>query len=85
MASHMKTTLDIADPLLKAAKVAAQREGTTLRALVERGLKLVLRNPRPTRGFRLRDLSVTGQGLQPEATGRTWAELRDLTYRGRGD
>jgi len=30
----MKTTIEISDPLLKKARVAASREGITLRALV---------------------------------------------------
>jgi len=38
----MKTTIDIADPLLDEARKLAAREGTTLRALVERGLRVRL-------------------------------------------
>ncbi len=37
----MKTTLEIADPLLRAARSLARRRGTTLRALVEAGLRKV--------------------------------------------
>jgi hypothetical protein len=35
----MKTTLDIPDPLLREARTVAARERTTLRALVEQGLR----------------------------------------------
>ena len=35
----MKTTLDIPDPLFREAKMAAAREGTTLRAVVTRALR----------------------------------------------
>jgi hypothetical protein len=42
MGSHMKTTLDLADPLFHAAKAMAAQQKTTLRALVEEGLRLVM-------------------------------------------
>ena len=38
MVTHMKTTVDIADSLFEAARRAAARERTTLRALIEEGL-----------------------------------------------
>jgi Arc/MetJ family transcription regulator len=38
----MKTTIDTADGLVKDARRTAQREGTTLRALVEDGLRRIL-------------------------------------------
>lgn len=85
MGGSMKTTVDIADALLEEARTAADREGTTLKALLEAGLRAVLadrRKPRPP--FRLRDASFRGEGLQPGVTEGTWEPVRDAIYEGRG-
>ncbi len=64
MGTHIvKTTIEISDPLLVEAKTVAAREGTTVRALVEEGLRHVVRARRPakTARFRLHDASVRGR------------------------
>lgn len=71
MVTHMKTTINISDPLLEAAKKAAAREGTTLRALIELGLRQVIETRKRGGVFRLRKASFRGQGLQPAATDLT--------------
>ena len=75
----MKTTLDIADPLLREAKQLAARDGTTLRALVEQGLQQVVAQRSPkAKGFRLRDASVGGKGLTDDfknATPDQWLHM----------
>jgi hypothetical protein len=80
----MKTTVDIADGLLERAKKLARRRGTTLKALIESGLQLVLREDQSREKFRLRDASVGGKGLRPEWRNRAWDEIRDASYEGRG-
>ena len=44
----MKTTLDLDDELLVKAKAVSARERKSLTALIEEGLRLRLRNRRPT-------------------------------------
>jgi hypothetical protein len=80
----MKTTIDIADPLLAEARRAAAEDRTTLRALVEEGLRTVLARRTRTPQFRLRDASVDGQGLQPGVSSGDWDHVRALIYEGRG-
>jgi len=80
----MKTTIEIPDPVFAEAKRVARREKSTLRALVEEGLRLVLERRGEEERFQLRDASVGGQGLRPELRGASWDEIRDLAYRGRG-
>jgi hypothetical protein len=80
-----KTTLEISDPLLRDAKKLAAREGTTLRALVEQGLrKVVSDKSHRNRPFRLRKVSFQGEGLNPELAEAGWDRIRDLSYEGRG-
>jgi hypothetical protein len=85
MGTHMKTTIDIADSLLAEAKATAAREGTTVRALVEEGLRRVMpEHGRKTR-FRLRDGSFRkGKGLQPHVREGAWESVRELIYEGHG-
>lgn len=81
----MKTTIDIADSLAREARKAARRRGTTLRALVEEGLRRVLENEaaaRPRRPFRM--VTFQGRGTQPGVEEGDWDTLHGLLYEGRG-
>ncbi len=80
----MKTTIDIPEPLLRDARKLAARKGTTLRALVEQGLRQVLEDSNRSRTFRLRKASFRGRGLQREPRDASWEQLRALTYESRG-
>lgn len=81
----IKTTVEIADALLDEAKrVAAERE-TTLRSLIEEGLRKVLDEGQPKKPFKLRNCSFDGgSGLTPEFQNATWEQFRDAIYEGRG-
>lgn len=80
----MKKTVDISDPLLHRALDLAIREGVTLDALMERGLRYVVARSEQNPPFRLRDASFEGRGLHSEARDASWKRLRDLAYDGRG-
>jgi hypothetical protein len=79
----MKTTLDISDPLLREARKIAARERTTLRTLVEQGLRRIVAEKKRRPVFRLRKASFKGRGLRPEFADAGWERLRDLAYEGR--
>ena len=81
---HMKTTLDISDPLLREARKIAARERTTLRALVEQGLRKIIAERKNAHPFRLRKVTFNGQGLVPELSDADWDKIRYLAYEGRG-
>jgi len=81
MAAHMKTTIEIADPILEAAKTIAAREGTTMRALVETGLRYVVAERQARYSvFKLRDAAFDGEGIQPDLRDASWEQIRDLAY-----
>ena len=80
----MKTTIDLSDELASAAKAYAASENMTLRALIERGLRMVLRADREAEPFTLRDASVEGRGLQPAFRDAEWSRIREAIYEGRG-
>jgi hypothetical protein len=66
MVTHMKTTIEIADALLEQAKKVAARENTTVRALVEEGLRKALDERKKKRQpFKLKLVTVRGTGLAP--------------------
>ena len=83
MGSHMKTTVEISDALLAEAKKLAVRERTTIRTLIEQGLRNVITQRKQQGRFRLRKASFKGRGLSDAARGG-WAQMRELAYEGRG-
>lgn len=80
----MKTTVEISDSLLREARDLAAREGVTLRALVERGLRHVVAETKTVKPFKLRDGSVGGKGLRRDLQDASWAKMRELIYEDRG-
>jgi len=76
----VKTTVEITDSLLEQAKQLAAARSTTLRQIIEEGLRNLIET-RPEQPFRLRDGSFGGKGMLGK---KTWAEIRDEIYKGRG-
>jgi hypothetical protein len=64
--ARMKTTLDLPDELLIEAKKRAAEERRPLRALVEEGLRLVLRKPEGRQRKRQVRLVTVKGGLAPD-------------------
>ena len=80
----MKTTIEISDPLLEAARQVAIQEKTTVRALVEEGLRKVIEARAQGEGFKLRQVTFKGEGLQSQAAGASWERIREMIYEGHG-
>jgi hypothetical protein len=81
----MKTTIEIADDLLARAQRLAQHEKTTLRALTEQGLRLVLKEKEAKSGkWQWQPLIVSGKGRGSDFQDVPWSKVRDEIYRGRG-
>ena len=80
----MKTTIEISNELARKAKAHAARENITLRALIERGLRLALRADQRAKPFKLRDASVAGNGLKAPYSDADWVRVRETIYEGRG-
>jgi hypothetical protein len=84
MVTHMKTTVYIADALFRAARRRADRDGLTLRALIEEGLRRVLAEDAQSAGFTLRRVTFGGQGADPGIQEGSWEQVRGAIYEGRG-
>lgn len=80
----MKTTVQIPGSLFEKARRLASREGTTLKALVEDGLRRIINDRERPAAFRLRKATFRGEGLQPHVAGASWDQIRDMSYEGRG-
>jgi hypothetical protein len=81
----MKTTVDIADALLRQAKRLAAQQETTLKELIESALREKLEQSRalpPAAPIETR--TFKGRGLQPGVSWDDWATLRNMAYEGRG-
>jgi hypothetical protein len=77
----MKTTVQIPDSLFKEARKVARKEHTTMKALIEAGLRPVISEHRQHERFKLRKATFKGKGLQPDFEGASWDKLRDASMK----
>jgi hypothetical protein len=83
--AHMKTTIDIADPLFRAVKKEAQKRGTTFKAVVESSLRQALAaSDKGGLRFVLRKHSFKGEGVVEGIVEGDWTRIRGAIYEGRG-
>ena len=78
MGDLMKTTIEVSDALFASAKALAQQNETTMRALIEEGLRRVLSDERikAKSAFKLVDASVRGKAMLISDPAR-WQQLED--------
>jgi hypothetical protein len=73
MLLHMRTSLDIPDPLLQRAKKLARDRGTTLRQLLLDGLRRTVEGGTLPHPHRMKDLAFGKGGL---VSGLAWGDPR---------
>lgn len=81
--THMKTTIELPDDLLARGKAVARRENSTLKALIEEGLRLALQARTRKRAAPLAIQPFQGDGLTPEFADAGWDKIRDEIGRDR--
>ena len=74
----MRTTLDLADELLRRAKRRAADEGTSVKDIVERALRSFLEPPRGKRSKYTLRLKAFSSPLREGVDLEDWGRLRDL-------
>jgi predicted transcriptional regulator len=84
MLRHMRTTLDLPDPLLRKAQKLARQRQVTFRELMADALRRYLEGQPARQPFRLPDRSFKGDGLVAGLAETDWERIRDLSYEGRG-
>jgi hypothetical protein len=80
MLTHMRTSVDIPEPLLRRAKKLARERGIPLRQLLIDGLRSVVENDVKVSAHRMQDHSFGRGGL---VEGLSWSDserLNELSY-----
>jgi hypothetical protein len=77
----MKTTVEISDELFKRSQQLAKRKGMTLRALLEEGLRLVIKTHHAPRSNEFKFPTFGRDGVNEEFRDSDWNKIRDTIYR----
>jgi len=77
---HMKIIVAIADNLLLRAEREAEAFQTTLRRLIQEGLREVLSRKASSKQKPIKPVTFRERGLQPEFRGKSWDAIRDAIY-----
>ncbi len=80
MLKHMRTTLDLPDPLFKRAQRLARARGVPFRALVAEALQKLLTTQTPAKPFKLADTSFGGDGMVEGLHDLQWERISSLVY-----
>jgi len=80
----MKTTVQIPDSIFEEERKIAHQKRTTLKALIQEGLRRIISERKQRGRFKLRKATFKGNGLQPHLAGASWDKIRELSYEGRG-
>lgn len=80
MLKHMRTTLELPDPLFKKAQKLARARGVPFRALVAEALQRLLKAETPVEAYRLPDTTFGGDGLVEGLSDLQWDRVRHLVY-----
>jgi hypothetical protein len=82
MLLHMRTSIDIPDPLLRRARKLARERGTSLRALLLDGLQRTVAGSATSKAHRMKDLSFGKGGLDE---GLSWSDTERIDAIAYGD
>lgn len=77
----MRTSIELPDPMFNRARTLAQQRGTTMKSLIEEGLRHVLDSEGPTdTGEEVRLLTYGTGGMRPEFAEGDWNKLAEVIY-----
>ena len=77
----MKTSIDISDYLFRRAKAVAQKNGTSVKALIEEGLRHILSANEKKKDLKPKLLTFGGDGLTDQFQDYSWEQVRAEIYR----
>ena len=84
MVIHMKTTIQIPDVLFEEVRMLARQENTTVKVIIEEGLRRIISERKRRSYFKLRKVTFKGKGLLPHLAGTSWDQTLQVSYEGRG-